>query len=135
MPEARGWFGAALAAVVAVTAFRLVALWFDRTDLFVDESQYWLWGRNLDLGYYSKPPLIAWVIRSVTEAFGSDAPFFVRLPGAILHGVTALILGAVAARLVSARAAFWTALTYVTLPMAALDRMALQRELREIGTR
>ncbi|MCB2117569.1 MAG: glycosyltransferase family 39 protein [Rhodobacteraceae bacterium] len=128
MPEARGWFGAALAAVVAVTAFRLVALWFDRTDLFVDESQYWLWGRNLDLGYYSKPPLIAWVIRSVTEAFGSDAPFFVRLPGAILHGVTALILGAVAARLVSARAAFWTALTYVTLPMAALGSVLISTD-------
>jgi len=89
--------------VAAVTAARIAALASDRTDLFVDESQYWLWGQSLDLGYYSKPPLIAWLIRGVTELLGSDAPFVVRLPGAILHGAAALIVGAVAARLLDAR--------------------------------
>jgi 4-amino-4-deoxy-L-arabinose transferase-like glycosyltransferase len=114
--------------VAAVTAARIAALAFDRTDLFVDESQYWLWGQHLDLGYYSKPPLIAWVIRAVTELFGSDAPLVVRLPGAILHGVTALILGAVAARLFDARAAVWTAVTYLTLPMAALGSLLISTD-------
>lgn len=125
---ARGWFGPAAAVVAAVTAARIAALAFDRTDLFVDESQYWLWGQNLDLGYYSKPPLIAWVIRGATELFGSDAPLVVRLPGAILHGVTALILGAVAARLLDARAAVWTAVTYLTLPMAALGSLLISTD-------
>ncbi|MEI2806400.1 MAG: glycosyltransferase family 39 protein [Albidovulum sp.] len=125
---ARGWFGPAAAVVAAVTAARIAALAFDRTDLFVDESQYWLWGQQLDLGYYSKPPLIAWVIRAVTELSGSDAPFFVRLPGAILHGITALILGAVAARLLDARAAVWTAVTYLTLPMAALGSLLISTD-------
>ncbi|WP_413875060.1 ArnT family glycosyltransferase [Albidovulum sp.] len=125
---ARGWFGPAAAVVAAVTAARIAALAFDRTDLFVDESQYWLWGQHLDLGYYSKPPLIAWVIRAVTELFGSDAPLVVRLPGAILHGVTALILGAVAARLFDARAAVWTAVTYLTLPMAALGSLLISTD-------
>ncbi len=128
MSEARGWIWPAAAIVAAVTAARLVALWFGRTDLFVDESQYWLWGRNLDLGYYSKPPLIAWVIRGVTELAGSDTPFFVRLPGAILHGATALILGAVAERLVGARAAVWTAVTYLTLPMVALGSILISTD-------
>ena len=99
MPERQGWFLPASALVGAVTLARLAALWFDRTDLFVDESQYWLWGQRLDFGYFSKPPLIAWVIRGVTELAGSDAAFWVRLPGAILHGVTALILAALAAYL------------------------------------
>lgn len=125
---AKGWLGPALGLVAAVTAARIAALALDRTDLFVDESQYWLWGRTLDLGYYSKPPLIAWVIRAVTGLAGSDAPFFVRLPGAILHGVTALILGAVAARLLDARAAVWTAATYVTLPMAALGSLLISTD-------
>lgn len=125
---ARGWFGPAAAIVALVTALRLVALWFGQTDLFVDESQYWLWGRNLDLGYYSKPPLIAWVIRGVTGLLGSDAAFFVRLPGAVLHGATALLLGGVAARLLDARAALWTAVTYLTLPMAALGSLLISTD-------
>lgn len=125
---AKGWIGPAAAIVAAVTAARIVALAFDRTDLFVDESQYWLWAQNLDLGYYSKPPLIAWVIRGVTGLFGSDAPFFVRLPGAVLHGAAALVLGGVAARLFDARAAFWTVLTYVTLPMASLGALLISTD-------
>lgn len=128
MPEVRGWLGPAAALVGAVTAARIAALAFDRTDLFVDESQYWLWGQNLDLGYYSKPPLVAWLIRAVTELAGSEAPFFVRLPGAVLHGLTALILAAVAARLLDARAAVWTAATYVTLPMAALGSLLISTD-------
>ena len=105
MPERRGWLPAALLAVGAITLLRIVALWFNRTDLFVDESQYWLWGQNPDFGYYSKPPLIGWVIRAATELGGSDAPFWVRLPGALFHGMTALILGALGARIMGARAA------------------------------
>lgn len=125
---ARGWLGPAAAVVAAVTAARIAALAFDRTDLFVDESQYWLWGQSLDLGYYSKPPLIAWLIRGVTELLGSDAPFVVRLPGAILHGTAALIVGAVAARLLDARAAVWAAVTYLTLPMAALGSLLISTD-------
>ena len=128
MPERGDWFGRAALVVGAVTLARIAALWFNRTDLFVDESQYWLWGQRLDFGYYSKPPLIAWVIRAVTDLAGSDAPFWVRLPGAVFHGATALILGALAARLYSARAAFWVAVSYVTLPMVALGSILISTD-------
>lgn len=128
MPEAATWTRRAVWIVAAITLARVVTLWFDRTDLFVDESQYWLWGRNLDLGYYSKPPLIAWVIRAVTEVAGSDAPFWVRLPGPVFHGATALILGALAARLFPARAAVWVAVTYATLPFAALGSLLISTD-------
>ena len=122
MDEARlrGWLVPALIAVGLVTAFRIIALSFDKTDLFVDEAQYWLWGQNLDLGYYSKPPLIAWVIRAVTDLAGSDAAFWVRLPAPLFHAATALILAAFAARAFGARAAFWVALCYATLPFTAV---------------
>jgi 4-amino-4-deoxy-L-arabinose transferase-like glycosyltransferase len=117
------WAAAALAAVAAVTVFRLGLLPFNRTDLFVDEAQYWLWGQTPAWGYYSKPPLIAWVIGAVTGLAGSDAAFWIRAPGAVLHGVTALVLGAVAARLFGGRAALAVAAGYVTLPMAAVGSL------------
>ncbi len=49
------WIGPVAALVVAVVILRWIVLGFDRTDLFVDETQYWLWGQHFEWGYYSKP--------------------------------------------------------------------------------
>lgn len=122
-----GWLAPALGLVLAITALRLGLLAFDRTDLFVDETQYWLWGQSFAFGYYSKPPLIAWVIGAVTGLMG-DAPFWVRMPGAVFHGSAALILGALAARLHGARVAVWVVLAYATLPMVALGSLLISTD-------
>lgn len=114
------WLPAALGIVLAVTAYRVAMLAFDRTDLFVDEAQYWFWGQSLAFGYYSKPPLIGWVIRASTEIGGSDALFWVRLPAPLLHIGTALILGWIAAERFGREAAIWVAALYVTLPMVTV---------------
>ncbi len=126
-PAGRGWFGPALAIVAAFTLLRWLLLAFDRTDLFVDETQYWLWGQEFAFGYYSKPPLIGWLIGGVT-ALAGDAPFWVRMPGAALHGATALILSALAARLHGARVAVWVAAAYVTLPMVAVGSLIISTD-------
>lgn len=126
--EPQTWVGAALTAVALVTAIRLGLLAYNRTDLFVDESQYWLWGRNLAFGYFSKPPLIGWLIGAVTRLAGSDAPFWVRMPGALLHGATAMILGALGARLFGARVAFWVALSYVTTPLTTVGSLLISTD-------
>lgn len=123
-----GWLRPALIGVLAITAARVLAQWLNRADLFVDEAQYWLWGQELALGYYSKPPLIGWVIRAVTDLAGSDAPFWVRLPAPLFHGATALILGALGARLFGARAGWLTALGYVTLPMVAVGSFLISTD-------
>lgn len=122
------WVGPALAVVAAVTLLRLLALAFDRTDLFVDEVQYWLWGQRLDFGYYSKPPLIGWVIRLVTDLAGSDAPFWVRMPGALFHAATAMVLAALAARIIGRSGAIWTAALYVTLPFTAVGTVLISTD-------
>ncbi|NUB43071.1 glycosyltransferase family 39 protein [Fertoebacter nigrum] len=122
------WLGPALGLVLAITALRVVALAFDRTDLFVDEAQYWLWGQVPALGYYSKPPMIGWVIGAVTALAGSDAPFWVRLPAPLFHGATALLLAATAALLYGGRAAVWVAAGYVTLPMVAVGSLLISTD-------
>ena len=71
----------------ALLVIRLLALYFAKTDLFFDEAQYWSWSRDLAFGYFSKPPLIAWLIRLATEICG-DAEWCVRAPSPILYTVT-----------------------------------------------
>ncbi|MGR3662514.1 MAG: ArnT family glycosyltransferase [Paracoccaceae bacterium] len=121
MPTQRAdWLPVSLAIVGIVTALRLLALALSNADIFVDEAQYWLWGQNLDFGYYSKPPLAAWVIRATTELAGSNSPFWLRFPVPLFHGATALILGAIAARLFGRLPAIWVAASYITFPIVAV---------------
>ncbi len=110
----------ALTFVGAVTLWRLTALGFDRTDLWVDEAQYWLWSQNLDWGYFSKPPMIAFLVRAVTDLAGSDSAFWIRANGAVLHGVTAGLIGLTAARLYDGRIGAWAAMIYATAPFVTL---------------
>lgn len=81
----------AAAAIIAITT--AVRLWFvasSQLDLVQDEAQYWDWARRLQLSYYSKGPLIAWVIHLWTAVFG-DTELGVRF-GAVLHSFLAQII-------------------------------------------
>jgi 4-amino-4-deoxy-L-arabinose transferase-like glycosyltransferase len=117
-----------LAVIAGVTVWRLVLLPFATADLFVDELQYWQWGQALDWGYYSKPPLIGWVLRAVTDLSGSDSAFWIRMPGAVLHALTAVILMTVARRFCSNSAAAMVGVAYVTLPLVAVGSFLISTD-------
>src|SRR5579863_8136000 len=66
-------------------------------DLAPDEAHYWDWSRHLDWSYYSKGPLVAYLIRGGCEVFGSASQALignqmlaVRLP-AIICGFLLLL--------------------------------------------
>jgi 4-amino-4-deoxy-L-arabinose transferase-like glycosyltransferase len=112
--EERCWRWA-LWAVFVITLARLAWLSLGRADLYPDEAQYWLWSLHPALGYYSKPPLLAWLIAATTALFGEDE-FAIRLAAPLLHFATSLVVYALARRLYDARVALWSAVAYATLP-------------------
>ena len=59
--------------------------------LHFDEAQYWDWSQNLDWGYFSKPPLLAFLIRIVTELCGNGESC-IRSLSPFLHSLTSLIV-------------------------------------------
>jgi undecaprenyl-diphosphatase len=75
-------------------------------DLSGDEAQYWDWSRALDWSYYSKGPLVAYIIRASCAVFG-DVMWAVRLP-ALLFAVATSVL------------TYW-----LTLRLFKSDRLAL----------
>lgn len=127
-PASQDWLKAGIAACAILTLYRIVLFLFDQTDLFVDESQYWLWSQDLDFGYYSKPPLIAWTIRLFTELGQSDSIFWVRLPVPLFHFATALILGSLARYLYDARTACWAMISYITMPAVTLGSAVISTD-------
>ena len=85
--------------------------------LHFDEAQYWTWSRHLAWSYYSKGPLVAWLIGLSTAAFGHGV-WQVRLFAWLAHGAL-LILTFCFARDVwrDRRAAWWAVLLVLTTPL------------------
>ena len=92
--QSLAWRRYTIGLVVLLTAFRIVYLaCFCPLDLAPDEAHYWDWSRHLDWSYYSKGPLVAWLIRLGCELFG---PLSLQLTGSEVMAVRlpAVICGA-----------------------------------------
>jgi 4-amino-4-deoxy-L-arabinose transferase-like glycosyltransferase len=51
--------------------FRVLYVLYSPLDLTPEEAQYWDWSRHLDLSYYSKPPMVAYVNFLTTSLLGN----------------------------------------------------------------
>jgi 4-amino-4-deoxy-L-arabinose transferase-like glycosyltransferase/membrane-associated phospholipid phosphatase len=99
-----------VASLAALTAVRLAALKFSVVDLFPDEARYWAWAQTPAFGYFSKPPLIAWVIAGAGAICGSSEPC-VRAPAPLFYAGTALAVYFLGRYLYGERAGFWSGLS------------------------
>ncbi len=106
-------------AIFAVMAIRLAALAVTPLGLDVEEAQYWQWSTTPDLGYFTKPPMIAWVISVGTTIFG-DTTFGVRFMAPIIQGICAILFMKIAQSAHSQKAGNIAALIWLTLPISAL---------------
>lgn len=98
-----------------VALLRIACVWLVPLELVPDESYYWDWSRRLDWCYYSKPPMIAWIIAASTRLLGSYE-WSVRLPAALLNVVTLSALFVLGRRMYGARAAWLAALAFLAVP-------------------
>jgi len=105
----------ALILIVVLVGVRTVGLAFSPLELHGDEAQYYAWSRDLAGGYFSKPPLIGWVIRGATEVFGTGE-WAIRMWSPIAHGLAAGFLFGAGRRLFDAQIGVWAVVAYLTLP-------------------
>lgn len=86
-----------------------------------DEAQYWTWSQQLDWGYYSKPPAIAWQIWVGTVFFGNSL-LGVRFISIILGLLQPLLLYALARCCnLQIRTAFWAAIMLALTPLGVFS--------------
>jgi hypothetical protein len=116
------WRLAAALLILGAAALRLAFLVNDcPLDLAPDEAHYWDWSRNLDWSYYSKGPLVAWMIHAGRALLGewserlvASQMLAVRLP-AVLCG--SLLLAALYALTVQVHRSERLALAVVALAL------------------
>ena len=108
-----------LAFILAIiTLYRMVVLLQPHMGIFYDGAYYYHWSQTLDFGYYSKPPMVAWLIWISTSLFGvSD--FTAKLPATLLYPTTALMIFWVAKHVTSKPwVPFIASLIFITSPLA-----------------
>lgn len=110
----------AIAWLLGLTLLHLWMIGSGYWPLSADEAHYWEWSRRLDWSYYSKGPLVAYLIAASTR-LGGHTEFWVRLPAVLLGLATALIVYRLTARTTqSDRAAFVALLLVSTMPLYAV---------------
>ena len=109
-----------LVLLAGLTAARIAVLFLTHLELYPDEAQYWLWSRELAWGYYSKPPMVAWLIAASTE-IGGDAEAWIRAPAPLLHAVAALALFGAGTTLHDRWTGSWAAAVYSLMPGVQLS--------------
>lgn len=110
--------------LLALVAWRFLAARDAGLDLSIDEAQYFLWSLEPAWGYFSKPPMIAWVIAASTALCG-DSEACIRLPALLLFAASAGIVAAIAARLHDARTGLWAGVAFATLVLTSFYSWAM----------
>ena len=93
-----------------------------------DEAQYWSWSQDLDWGYFTKPPLIAWAIHLTTLIFG-NSEWAVRLSSPLFHAGTSLFCALLATELFGRKALIWTGIIFLTLPAVSFSSFLISTDV------
>ncbi|MBD2858537.1 glycosyltransferase family 39 protein [Spongiibacter sp. KMU-158] len=90
--------------------------------LFFDEAYYLSWAQHLDWGYYSKPPMVAWLIALTTEFLG-NAAWAVKLAAPVLYSMAAILIYLCGLRLTGNVAGMMSGLIFLFMPLVAFNSL------------
>jgi len=102
--------------LLLLSLFRVYYIPYGPLDLSPDEAHYWEWSRRLDLSYYSKGPMIAYLIAASTSLFG-DNVFGVRFPAVIFSVISSVVLYKLGREMYGERAGVSSAILLQIIPL------------------
>ena len=105
----------AIVIIAGLLAVRIVLALFSPLELYADEAQYWRWGESLEWGYYSKPPMIAWMIHASSALLG-DSEWAIRFLAPVFHAIASVFLFLLSRRMFGNLAGLFTTVTYHLMP-------------------
>ena len=115
--------------VLVLLIIKLVSIKLTNFNLFGDEAQYWLWSKELDFGYFSKPPFLAWGIRFYSELF-HDSFFYLKIfPSAVYFLITSSIYILLKNLGLDNQNAFTGSLTFLFIPAVSFSSFIISTDL------
>lgn len=102
--------------ILLISLFRIYFILTGPFDLSPDEAHYWEWSRHPDWSYYSKGPMIAYLIYAGTAIFGNNV-FGIRILAVVLSALSSLILYRLGRGLYDEKTGFASALLMQIVPL------------------
>jgi membrane-associated phospholipid phosphatase len=102
--------------LLVVSLFRIYYIQNSPLDLSPDEAHYWEWSRRLDMSYYSKGPMIAYLIYLGTFIFG-DTVFGIRIMAVIFSILSSIMLYILGKRLYDEKVGLSSAILIQIIPL------------------
>ena len=108
-----------LAIFLVYAILKLLFLYWLPLPLSFDEAYYWDWSRHLAWGYYSKPPMVAWLIALSTHIFG-NTEFGVRLPALLCNLFSLLFVWLILSELVDKKRLIKGVFLFAVMPILTI---------------
>lgn len=102
--------------LLSISLFRIYYITQGPLDLSPDEAHYWEWSRRLDWSYYSKGPMIAYLIYMSTSIFG-DSVFGIRIMAVFFSALSSIFLYILGKRLFDEQAGLFSAILIQIIPL------------------
>ena len=77
--------------LILILFIRLYSIYVLSIPLHFDEAQYWGWSKQLEWGYFSKPPILAFLIKISTSVCG-ETEFCIRISSPILYFFSSIFI-------------------------------------------
>ncbi len=105
--------------LVVFSLFRIYFILHGPVDISPDEAHYWEWSRRLDWSYYSKGPMIAWLIAVSTSMLG-DTPIGIRFFAVVFSFLSSIFIYKIGKHFISERAGYIGGIIFQLLPLFSI---------------
>jgi undecaprenyl-diphosphatase len=102
--------------LLALSLFRIYYIQQGPLDLSPDEAHYWEWSRRLDWSYYSKGPMIAYLIYVGTTILG-DNIFGIRVMAVIFSALSSVFMYALGKNMYDEKVGLFSAILLQIIPL------------------
>lgn len=110
------------AVILLLAVYRALVIWGGELPLFYDQAYYYYWSLEPDWGYYSKPPMVAWLIFLTTSLFGASE-LAVNLGGILLYSLAALVVYGIGRQLYDERTGVWAGIAFASMPVVGFNSL------------
>jgi len=108
---------------------KFISIYSTNFDLFGDEAQYWLWSKNLDFGYFSKPPLLSGIIALVCSVFGNSF-FVIKMIAVLMYCVNSYVVFLISKKLYkNLDLALLTATSFFLMPAVSVSSFLVSTDI------